>query len=197
MDETQLDELRDRVRVAAANPSFRHAEWFVTWHLEVMERLALELLERFPEADRDTVLALVWLHDYGKIIDFDHQYETSLREGAALMADLGIDDAFARRVIQMIQTIDRNLEIDLREAEIEVRIASSADAASHWFGPFMQLYWYENPEMTIPDLIESNKAKIAKDWDRKMVLPEVCEALERKHQFLLEQAGELPDRLLG
>lgn len=197
MNTDQLNQLRERVSRAAAAPGFRHHTWFVRWHLEVMERIALELLERYPEADREIVLALVWLHDYGKILDFDHQYEVSLSESPRLMSELGFDDAFARRVVGMIETIDKKLELDLHEAEIDVRIASSADAASHWFGPFMQLYWYENPDMSIEELLESNRRKIAKDWDRKMVLPEVREALERKHQFLLEQAGELPERFLS
>jgi hypothetical protein len=93
--------------------------------------------------------------------------------------------------------MDKKMEIDLSLAPIEIKIISSADAASHLIGPFYTIYWYEHPEKNIPELIEDNRKKAAKDWDRKMVLPEIKKIFEQRHRLLLENAGEFPDKFLS
>ena len=142
-------------------------------------------------------MVLVWLHDFGKTLDYDNQYETTLTAGRSKLNELGFDDAFIETVVGYASLIDQKHLIDLHEAPIEVQIVSSADAASHHVGPFFHLYWWENSNMTPEDLMASNRAKTMKDWERKMVLPEVRNAFEARHKAVLEHSGEFPAHFLS
>ncbi len=89
------------------------------------------------------------------------------------------------------------MEIDLNESPIEVRIVSSADGASHFIGPFYYTYFHENSGMNLGDIFESNVKKANKDWNRKIVLPEVKAALQDRYKFTLENNGQFPDKFIG
>lgn len=189
-----LNALKKYIRRLTQDDSFVHKEWFVTYHLEIAERLATELCDLHKEADRNLVTALVWFHDYGKIIDFPHEHQATQDKGLSKLLELGFEHAFAREVIQGIKLIDE--KTDLPNSSIEVRIASSADGASHLIGPFYLLYWREHPDMSIGDLILENRRKLEIDWDKKIVLPEVKKAFKDRYHFLREQFGEFGDKPL-
>lgn len=194
--------LRQHVREAASNPDFVHHKWFVRWHLEIVEKIAAELCEHHhPEANRELVEVMVWLHDYGKILDIEHRHEKTLSESPKLLASLGFPAAFIQEVIANIETLDKKLEVDLRKAPIEVQIVSSADGCSHLVGPFLKIFWNEATDETFAgkeyeELMQLDRAKIEKDWNRKIVLPEARQAFEARYKFLLEQSGELPAKFL-
>lgn len=192
----RIEAFKDHVREASSNPEFRHHAWFVEYHLEIVERIALELLDKYPEADSDLVMVLVWLHDYGKMLDFDNQYEVTLTAGRKQLQELGFDPDFVDRAISYVQTSDKKMEVDLHDAPIEVKILASADAGAHHVGPFFALWWWENPGWTPQELMQSDINKTMKDWDRKMVLPEVRQAFEARHLQILENAGQLPEHFL-
>ena len=113
-----------------------------------------------------------------------------------LLHQTGFDENFTKKVLGYQMIFESKMTEDLSKAPIEVQIASSADGASHLFGPFFSIYWKENPNMTIPELMESNRNKLKKDWDRKIVLPEVKEALRGRHGIIFNQFAELPEKFL-
>lgn len=191
-----IADFKKHVTEIAQNPDFIHHQWFVTWHLEVVEKIAFELLQYYPEADRDLVEVMVWLHDYGKILDFDNEAATTLQAGPQKLREIGFDQAFADTAIKYIELLDKKMEIDIRQTPIEVQIVSSADGCSHLTGPFMQLYWYENPQKPYQQLMTGNRNKTTTDWQRKIVLPEAQAAFEQRFQLVLEQNGELPERFI-
>ena len=192
---------KQHVREASANPEFVHHKRFVKWHLEIVERIALELCDHYPEADRDLVEVMAWLHDYGKILDYDHQYETTLTKGLETLISFGFSDDFAQRATDYVEILDKKLELDLHEAPIEVQVVASADGCSHMAGPFLNIFWHEATDKTFTDrtfeeLMDLNRRKVEKDWKYKIVLPEARKAFEGRYKFIREQAGDLPTSFL-
>lgn len=194
--DTRIESFKQIVIKAAENPGFIHHPWFVEYHLKIVEKIALELLEHYPEADADIVRTLAWLHDYGKSLNFDKQYEMTLIEGPKALRQAGFDDMFIQKTMGYMETIDKKMEVDLSEAPIEVKIISSADGCSHLVGPFMQLWWWENSKKNFRELMDDNTRKANKDWTRKIVLPEARAAFEARHGFSLEQSGDFPERFI-
>lgn len=196
--EDKLKKLKEEVSKLASNPNFVHHKWFVKWHLEIVDKIAMELCDIYPNANRDLVTTLVWLHDYAKIIDFknEHNPDTMALTGDFLIS-LGFDKTFADEFVKNLNIYESYMTNDLSHESIEIRIASSSDGASHTVGPFYFIYWYEHPEKTIEDLMASNLAKLEKEWSRKITLPEVKKAFEERYRQIKEINGLVPDKLLS
>jgi hypothetical protein len=193
--EKQLVELKQAVSAKSADTNFVHHKWFVKYHLEIVEKIAAELCKKYTEADRFKVMVLAWLHDYEKIIDFDNQYNTELEATKKLMQQLAFDSGFIEQIASDLNIY--NAKENLSSAHIEIQIVSSSDAASHSVGPFMCLYWYENPALTVEELMAANIRKISVDWEKKITLPEVKEAFSKYRDFNLQVAGQLPETYLN
>jgi hypothetical protein len=189
-----IEGLRNDLIQAYSRTTFIHHEWYVRYHLEIVEKIAIELAGKYHEADQDLVLALVWLHDYGKTIDPQNQYQLTLTEGRKKLIAAGFDDSFTEQVVRYVDLLDK--KVDLENAPIEVQIVSSADGCSHFVGPFFQLWWWENAQKPYPELMANNRMKALKDWNKKIVLPEACAAFEGRFRLVLEQCGEMPSRFL-
>lgn len=189
-----INNLKQAVAEQAAKEDFIHHKWFVKYHLDIVEKIATELCEKYPDADVFKVIALAWLHDYEKIIDFDNEYNTHLEATKDLMQRLGFEVSFIEQMVTDLNIY--NAKKNLSAASIEIQIVSSSDAASHSVGPFMCLYWYENPNFSIDELMASNIRKIAVDWEKKITLPEIKEAFSSYRDFNLQVAGNLPEKFL-
>lgn len=193
--EAALARFRELAIHAARNPAFLHHRWYVEHHLLIVERIALELCARYPQADEPLVRALVWLHDFGKAIDRVNERVATLTRGRAALLAAGFPPEYAQRALWCYERFEDHAT--LADAPIEVQIVSSADGAAHFIGPFYALYWYENPQRPIGTLLAENRRKALFDWECKIVLPEVRAAFADRHRLLLEQCGEVPERFLG
>src|SRR3990167_1037884 len=125
--EELLNSLKIFITEKSANPNFVHHKWFVKWHLEIVETLSRDMMKYYPEADEHTLITLSWMHDYGKIIDYDTQYEHShIEAGRQEMIRLGFDESFATKIAESVKIFDK--KDHLENESIEIRIVSSADA---------------------------------------------------------------------
>ncbi len=191
---TSIEKFKKIVIENNSRKDFQYHEWMVEYHLEIVERIALELCDMHPEADRDIVQVLAWFHDYGKPIDEIREREITLQEGPEVLKECGFSDEFIQKVVHFWQLMEKKNEIDLREAPIETQIISSADGAAHLVGTFYPGYFGDGDGFE--RVQERLKEKMEKDWERKIVLPEVREAFKERYVKARELLGEFPDRFL-
>lgn len=192
-----INKLKQEVTKVSSNPNFIHHKWFVEFHLKIVEQLTNELCEIYLDADKNLSLILVWIHDYGKILGEREDLEKVIDLTRTLLVNLKFNKKDIDKCTKYLRIFESKMEVDLHNAPIEVKIVSSADAASHLVGPFYSLWWLENPNKPFQDLMEDNKRKALKDWTRKVVLPEIKQAFYNRHQFILENSGETPKKFLN
>lgn len=190
----QIKKLKEYVSQESENPNFIHYNWFKDYHLNIVEKIALELCERYPEADKNIVKTMVWFHDYGQIIDIKNQYNLTSTKGREMLLNLGFEESFVDKIVEYTIIFDKKKE--LGKAPIEIQIISSADAASHLIGPFFRIWWKQNSQKSIEDLMVDNRQKALIDWDKKVTLPEIRKRFQDRHNQLLEQTGNMPEKFL-
>jgi hypothetical protein len=183
-----IDRVRSQITEMAQDSAFKHHKWYVQHHLVIVEQISLALCDIYPNADREVVLLLVWMHDYGKITR-QSTTEASVN-GTSFLVDHGVRPALAQSIINSIETIDRKDVNELMAATIEIQILSSADGAAHMVGPFFSIYWWENSDRSIEELQSSNRKKLQTDWERKIVLPEVKRAFASRYHDLRGNFGD-------
>jgi hypothetical protein len=189
--------LKQEISQLAASPNFANHQWFVQYHLEIVEKIALELCELYPQADQSFIRLLVWFHDYGKLVDYANQYKNTQSFGHEFLTKLGFPPDLSEKLLHYVNLIDNISTVDgVDKLPIEVKILVSSDGASHFIGPFHATWLYEHPQQPLVDLLQSNLNKAHKDYDKKIVLPEVKEFIKSRFEFVLEQNGQLPDRFL-
>ncbi len=191
-----LAKFRNIVIENFSRKDFAYHEWLVDYHLKIVEKIAIELCEIYKEADRDIVLALVWFHDFGKPIDGKNERAATLQEAPKTMLECGFSQEFIDKIIEYWQLMEKKNEIDIRTTPIEVQIVSSSDGASHFTGVFYASYFGDEPKVSFKEIQQELREKIEKDWNRKIVLPEVQKAFIERYKKTKELLGEFPDNFL-
>jgi putative nucleotidyltransferase with HDIG domain len=194
--QNEIKKFRDIVIQNFSQPDFKYHEWMVEYHLKIVERIALELCDLYPTADRDVVQVLVWFHDFGKPFDEENERKITLEEGSKVLAECGFDQDFIQQVVECWQLMEKKNEIDIRTTPIETQIVSSSDGASHFTGVFYPSYFNEDGD-DFTTTQKHLKEKIEKDWNRKIVLPEVREAFKDRYEKAKEMLGDFPEKFLA
>lgn len=193
--EESLEKFRNIVIENFSRKEFKYHEWMVEYHLIIVERIAMELCDIYTDADRNIVQALVWFHDFGKPIDEENERAVTLAEGPKVMLECGFPQEFIDAVVERWKLMEQKNEIDIRTTPIETQIVSSADGASHFTGVFYPSYFNEDGNHFITTQ-KKLAEKITKDWERKIVLPEVTKAFESRYLRAKELLGEFPHTFL-
>lgn len=176
-----ISKVKEKVVEICSEKHFIHHKWYIEYHLNIIEKISLQLCERYSEADQLWVLLLVWMHDFEKIVRNGSIYQGTL--GKEFLEDLDFSPEDINKLLLDIDIFERKTDIKLVDAKIEIKIVSSADAAAHLIGPFYSIFWWENPNMSVENLRKSNWDKLEKDWNKKVVLPEIRDTYENHYQF--------------
>lgn len=190
----KIDKFKSIVIENFSKEDFQYHEWMGEYHLEIVERIAMELCDVYAEADRDIVQAMVWFHDFGKPFNEEKEREITLEKGPEVMLDCGFSKDFIGKVIEYWKLMEKKNEIDIKNTPIEVQIVSSADGASHFVGVFHASYFGDGNDFK--NTQKNLQKKIEQDWSRKMVLPETRNAFEGRYKRSKELLGEFPDNFL-
>ncbi len=173
---------------------FTYREWIVPYHLEIVERIAMELCDIYSNANRDVVQVLVWFHDFGKPFNETNEKESTAVEGIPCLRECGFSEDFITTVVNCWELMEKKNEIDLTTAPIETQIISSADGASHMVGTFYSGYFGDGDDFTTTQ--KRLRQKIDIDWNRKITLPEVKEVFKDRYVRVRELLGEFPERFI-
>jgi hypothetical protein len=195
--ENKLNKFKDIVKDNCKNIDFEYKEWFVADHLEIVERIAMELCDIYKEANRDVVTALVWFHDFGKPIDIKNERELTKEKGLEALRNIGFTEDFINKVFKYWERMEMKNEIDISKEDIEVQIVSTADGASHFVGQFYSGFFSDEPNKGIRWVREEIRKKIKVDWERKIVLPEVKKTFNDRYLKALELLGEYPEKFIN
>jgi len=194
--QTKIDGFKQIVANNCKSEDFEYREWFVDDHLVIVERIAMELCDKHPEADRDAVRALVWFHDFGKPINEKNEYEVTKEKGIEAMRTVGLPEDFVQKVLGLWLRMEMKTEIDISREAIETQIVSTADGCSHFVGKFYSSYFRDDSKENLRSIVGRIRDKIDKDWERKIVLPEAKLAFRQRYEKTKEIVGEYPERFL-
>lgn len=181
MDIKLVETIKEEVQKPCLRPDFIHHKWYLQYHLKIVEKISLDLCQKYQNAEPMWVLLLVWMHDFEKIVRHGSQYQGTL--GREFLKDCGVSDKDINKLLSDIEIFERKNSLKLVDATLEIKIVSSADAAAHLVGPFYSIFWWENGAMEIEDLRKANLAKLKKGWEEKIVLPEIKKAYENYYNF--------------
>lgn len=171
---------------------FEYREWFVPYHLRVVDDIAMRLCDSYPDVDRDLVRVLVWTHDYSKPLTHGkgEEKERLIPMVRTALGGLGFEDAYIARVASLLALIESKDERDLAGMPIEVRIVSSADGASHFMSPFFYSYFHTGGGNSLAEVMDAVRKKAQRDWDRKIVLPEARDLVRERYEHLMQDLAD-------
>jgi putative nucleotidyltransferase with HDIG domain len=173
-----LKQIKILIKEECSNPNFKHHKWFWDYHIIPMKDIALELAEKL-QVDKELVELIAYLHDIAKIRGLDNHAET----GAEIALDILKDHPKKELIAECIRKHNKASSED----RIEVKLIASADAVSHFLTPFFEIYFWENPDKDVKDIISGNLRKMEKDWARihlqeaKDMCRKEYEALKKVH----------------
>ncbi len=144
----------------ADNPPYQ----YLPRHVFKTEKWVKKILEDYPEADRETVLLSVWLHDIGQIIGTrkDHAVN-SADEARHFLPKLKISPA---RIGDVVHCVRSHKCKDVLPETLEAKILAVANSVSH-----MTDFYY----LTMADKISKKVAmdKLKRDCESLDFLPKI------------------------
>lgn len=146
--------------------------WFVETHIKLVEKNALWLLEKLPQANREVVLAAVWLHDIMRVLDQEMAKDNS--------GDHAIEGAkFAEKMIDQLEINNPEKDLILEAIRchsckkelpqsLEAKIIASADAMAHMYPEFFLGLLKYDQSFEISEMKSFAVKKIEKDLNNKI-----------------------------
>lgn len=110
-------------------------EWFYEEHILVVEKLAMDLCDKHPEANRDAVTLMVWFHDIGRAHGHNEDHDLY---GADYARKLLHEHDFDQNLIDLAADACATHSCDDygKPKSVEGKILATADALSHFHNGF-------------------------------------------------------------
>lgn len=164
---------------------------FFKLHLPEVTASARDLLEQYPEADKNIVLVSAWLHDLGhfaaKTLDDVDKVKADHHLVGAQMAEKFLQkynlpaDQLAK--IKSCILCHRAKEPYIPKS-IEEKIVVVADTLSHFQSIFYLLYFKIYPNETLDQYVAKQKEKLARDWRDLALLPKAQDLARQKYEII-------------
>lgn len=147
-------------------------------HVPEVERWAKHLLKKIPQADEETVLLAVWLHDTGHypiLAEIDHAIT-----GAERAREFLERENYSSGKDNVIHCVRAHRCRDVMPGSIEAKILACADSASHMTEPTIYFDMAKNDK-------ENNRefgvyAKIERDYRDLGIFPEIQSGLKELYE---------------
>lgn len=109
--------------------------WFYKEHVLVVEKLAMDLCDKYPEANRDAVTLMVWFHDIGRAHGHNEDHDLY---GADYARKLLGENEFNQDFVDLIADacITHSCDENGKPESLEGKILATADALSHFHNGF-------------------------------------------------------------
>lgn len=146
--------------------------WFLDVHIFKVMQNAEWLCERFPEADKDLIRALVWLHDivyFTDISKIDVHAGLGAVKAKEMMAAIGIDDPEAEIVFEAIAC--HSCKGDKLPTSLEGKILATADAMAHFSPDFYLSLLIDGKQekQTVAEFKQYALQKLERDFNGKKI----------------------------
>ena len=160
-----------------------HTSEDFNYHIKVVVNNALKLVKIY-HADKDVVEIACWLHDIArakglKPEDNNFHHIAGAKRAKEILEKLEYDSKLIDKVVACILA-HRGSKDDYTPQTIEEKIVANADAMAH-FDSFLNLFSeFVSPE-NFSEGIKLIEAKIERDWNKKLTLPEAKKLVENKY----------------
>lgn len=146
--------------------------WFLDVHIFKVMQNAEWLCERFPEADKDLIRALVWLHDivyFTDILKIDVHAGLGAVKAKEMMAAIGIDGPEAEIVFEAIAC--HSCKGDKLPTSLEGKILATADAMAHFSPDFYLSLLIDGKQekQTVAEFKQYALQKLERDFNGKKI----------------------------
>ncbi|MBU0974710.1 HD domain-containing protein [Patescibacteria group bacterium] len=158
--------------------------WFYKEHVLVVERLALELCDFYPKANRDAVILSVWFHDIGRAHGYDKGHDVYGADYARkTLTENRFDKDFVDLIVEACKT--HSCKENGKSNSLEGKILATADALSHYHNGFYLrvLYsWSKGNKGDYQKLKTELFKKMKRDLNEKIFFDEVREKIKPMYE---------------
>ena len=157
------------------------------YHILPVVKNALLLAERL-KANSEVVEAAAYLHDVGRTserkeykAENDHHL-LGAEEARKILEGLGCDKEFMEKVAHCV--LAHRGRKGSEPESLEAKIIYCADAMAH-FDCFLDVFNFFLQNESFEDTLEKMEAKMNRNWNKKLILPEAKEIVKPKYEAVM------------
>ncbi len=176
MNQDILNQVRKLVRSEADEVDWKY-------HITPVVKYAKMLAEIY-QVDEDLVELAALLHDIGRLRfdDKDHHL-TGAKEAEKILVQFNLPKETVDEVVHCVKS--HRGHSDIPPETIVAKIIANADAMAHFDALLVFMYWRTKQGQSFEDGFGWIEAKIERDWQDKLTLPEAKEMVKEKYRAIV------------